>query len=235
MYNDEMQSIDPKTLALWVRTLRIAGELSQENVADASGLPVRTIQRVEAGKPSTSETRRSLARGFGFEDWEVFNKAEMGQQFREIIDDLGKASMKQFDEQHPDLVRLKTERAGRGSHLARAVEKATCYWQHYDDDIADEAKAGAAMLFDYLREYGDAAELYSETEKFSVFSDLDSMLKDIEANGAAVHLAMRRCAVVGKDWPDKTPHEIVIFYLVVAPAEKSMGEIAVAKAIQFGI
>jgi len=126
MYNDQMQAIDPKTLALWVRTLRIAGELSQENVADASGLPVRTVQRVEAGKPSSSETRRSLARGFGFKDWEVFNKAEMGQQFREIIDDLGKASMRQFDEQHPDLVRLETERAGRGIHLARAAENATC-------------------------------------------------------------------------------------------------------------
>jgi len=91
------------------------------------------------------------------------------------------------------------------------------------------------MLFDYLREYGDAAELHFETDKFSVFSDLDSMLKDIEANGAAVNFAMRRCAVVGKDWPDKTPHEIVILYLLVAPAEKAMAEIAVAKAIQFAI
>jgi hypothetical protein len=195
----------------------------------------RARWRKERQYQATGETRRSLARGFGFEDWEVFNRVEMGQQFREIIDDLGKASMKQFDEQHPDLVRLKMERAGRGSHLARAAENATCYWQHYDDDIADEAKAGAAMLFDYLREYGDAAELYSETEKFSVFSDLDGMLKDIEASGAAVHFAMRRCAVVGNDWPDETPHAIVIFYLVIAPVENVMGEIAVAKAIQFGI
>jgi hypothetical protein len=34
----------------------------------------RTIQRVENGEPSTLDTRRALARAFGFEDLDIFEK-----------------------------------------------------------------------------------------------------------------------------------------------------------------
>ena len=56
---------DPKFLAFWTRCIREASHWSQEALAASSGLDVRTIQRIEAGRPASITTRRALARGLG--------------------------------------------------------------------------------------------------------------------------------------------------------------------------
>jgi DNA-binding XRE family transcriptional regulator len=60
-------------LAFLIRVLRQASEWPQETLAELSGLTVRTIQHGEKGDPSSLDTRRALARGFGYEDLDVFN------------------------------------------------------------------------------------------------------------------------------------------------------------------
>lgn len=47
-----------------VRTLRLQRGWSQEQLAELSGLSIRTIQRIERGKPAGLETRNALAAVF---------------------------------------------------------------------------------------------------------------------------------------------------------------------------
>lgn len=47
-----------------IQKLRLQHGWSQQQLADASGLSVRTIQRIEAGQPASTETLKSLAAVF---------------------------------------------------------------------------------------------------------------------------------------------------------------------------
>jgi transcriptional regulator with XRE-family HTH domain len=69
-------SLDPKLLGFWVKCIREASNWSQEAVAATAGLDVRTIQRAEAGSSISLASRRSLARGLGFDDYDIFQKPE---------------------------------------------------------------------------------------------------------------------------------------------------------------
>jgi transcriptional regulator with XRE-family HTH domain len=50
-----------------VQKLRLQHGWSQQQLADASGLSVRTVQRIEAGYPASTESLKSLAAVFGVE------------------------------------------------------------------------------------------------------------------------------------------------------------------------
>lgn len=47
-----------------IQTLRLKKGWSQQQLAEASGLSVRTIQRIEAGQPASTETLKSIAAVF---------------------------------------------------------------------------------------------------------------------------------------------------------------------------
>ncbi len=48
-----------------IQTLRLKHGWSQQQLAQASGLSVRTVQRIEAGEPASVESLKSLAAVFG--------------------------------------------------------------------------------------------------------------------------------------------------------------------------
>ena len=49
---------------MFVQKLRLKRGWSQQQLAEASGLSVRTVQRIEAGEPASTETLKSLAAVF---------------------------------------------------------------------------------------------------------------------------------------------------------------------------
>lgn len=64
----------PAELAKFVKTMRDMNKWSQATLAEIARVTERTIQRVENGEPSSLDTRRALARAFGFEDLDAFDK-----------------------------------------------------------------------------------------------------------------------------------------------------------------
>jgi transcriptional regulator with XRE-family HTH domain len=64
----------PGKLAQLIRGLRERHEWSQAALAASAGLSERTVQRVENAEGSNRQTRRALARAFGFEDRDIFEK-----------------------------------------------------------------------------------------------------------------------------------------------------------------
>ncbi|WP_226462304.1 helix-turn-helix domain-containing protein [Hydrogenophaga taeniospiralis] len=67
--------LTPEELAVLVKINRDYRQWSQEQLAEISGLSARTVQRVEEGLASSTDTRRALARAFDVEDIDAFNKA----------------------------------------------------------------------------------------------------------------------------------------------------------------
>ena len=61
----ESLTLSPAALGFWTRCLRTSQNWSQEALAAKAQLDTRTIQRIEAGQPSSINTRRS----FGTRPW----------------------------------------------------------------------------------------------------------------------------------------------------------------------
>ncbi|MDQ2764416.1 MAG: hypothetical protein M3Y22_13350 [Pseudomonadota bacterium] len=57
-----------------IKLMRGIMEGPKETLEELSGLTVRTIQRVEAGQPSSIDTRRVIGRAFGCEDLDFFTR-----------------------------------------------------------------------------------------------------------------------------------------------------------------
>ena len=69
-----LRTPSPAEVATVVRMFRSLRGWSQETLAVLSGLQPRTVQRVEAGERSSADTRRALARAFGSEDLDLFDR-----------------------------------------------------------------------------------------------------------------------------------------------------------------
>ena len=85
--------VDPKLFGFWARCVREAEHLSQEALAEAAGITVRTVQRFEAGAGVQIGSRRSLAKALGYDDQDIFDDPKFAATVLGFIDDL-KASSK---------------------------------------------------------------------------------------------------------------------------------------------
>ncbi|WP_136657748.1 2TM domain-containing protein [Nitratireductor sp. XY-223] len=77
---------------MFIRKLRIERGWPQETLAELSGLSVRTIQRIERGKPASLESLGALAAAFDTDiatlskEMEMYKTAEMTETEREAIE-----------------------------------------------------------------------------------------------------------------------------------------------------
>ena len=106
--------LTPAELGLCVRLFREMRQWSQEQLAEISGLNVRTIQRVEQGLAASLDTRRALAGAFEFEDLDVLNKPFAIPTEEEL-----KAQKAKFDREHVTLTALPLT---TGKQLAKLTE-----------------------------------------------------------------------------------------------------------------
>lgn len=98
--------LDPKLLGFWARCVREAQHLSQEALAEAAGITVRTVQRFEAGEGVQIGSRRSLAKAPGYDDQDIFDDPKFAAEVLGFVDDIKAFQQKQVDDQHPDQMRL---------------------------------------------------------------------------------------------------------------------------------
>lgn len=222
---------DPKFLAFWTRCIRETSHWSQEALAVASGLDVRTIQRIEAGQPASVITRRALARGLGYDNPDVFDDPEFIKGVRALFDGLQKVQDEEVQKQFPDHIRVSVARVGSGEALARIAYDASAYLFHADEAISREAKEVAASIFDFLRDLGDLGDDGSFSERLGYQRSLDDLLKQLETLNAACYSAFRATKMFGANWADRTPIPMTIGYLTVVPAEKILTEMMVPRRL----
>jgi transcriptional regulator with XRE-family HTH domain len=217
------RNLTPAELAAVVRMLRELRGWSQEQLAEISGLSARTVQRVEEGLPSSVDTRRALARGFGFEDIDGFNKPYVIPTPEEAA-----AAKERFEKEH---VTLKVERVETGKQLAGLAERCDAVLFSDSADLSGRAAELFAGLSDYCRDYGDCASEYSATDKLAVYNELSTQVADLAAEGVCLAAATRpvvfKCEATAAGMPTH------ILYVVAFPNDRIPEHIAVQRQVRF--
>lgn len=113
----DIDTKDPKFLAFWTKCIRESSKWSQEALAAASGLTVRTIQRIEAGNAVNITTRRALARGLGYDDPDVFENPGFIKGVQALFDGMRKVQ----DESCPPLGHHKFVKAASAGSDAQGL------------------------------------------------------------------------------------------------------------------
>lgn len=213
-------------LANLIRLVRDGRQWSQETLATLSGLSVRTIQRVERGEKSDIDTRRALARAFGVEDIDAFNKPHSLPTLEEV-----KQAAEKFERENR-LLDTKTVTSGR--ELATLYAQATMDCASPAFELDDDAAADFAAMVDYLRDYRDSADLYGETDKLEIFDELQRYIEGLDARGVSLAVTRRQTKLVGENWADKTPWPVSLIYLTAFPKGKVPAQIAMPRKVQIG-
>jgi hypothetical protein len=187
-----------------------------------AGVTERTIQRIETGAPSSLDTRRAIAGAFGFDDIDFFEKTLRfpdPDKFRAYKEEIEKTTVEM------SLTRIEHGRALR--EMISGIQSSVI------DQIgepSESARRAFAEMVDYLRDYNDVRDEYSETQRLSVDADIDASLRTISDEHAAVGACLRSAKLrFETDQPDRAPMEWKNVYLVLAPTSALPSVVRVPK------
>lgn len=214
--------LTPAELAVCVKMFREMRQWSQEQLAEISGLNVRTIQRVEQGLSASLDTRRALARAFEFEDIDALNKPFTIPSEEEL-----KVAKEKFDREHVTLTAIPLT---TGKQLAKLAEICSMDLSEPGFDLTREADETFAALVDYFRDYRDCADVYSETQKFEVYDEMQSHIDALKTLGVSLRYAERKMQVKWGTEPDSKPMPVNVLYVVAFPLGKEPEQFATPKS-----
>ena len=216
----------PAELAKFVKTMRDMNKWSQATLAEIARVTERTIQRVENGEPSSLDTRRALARAFGFEDLDAFDKPcsfPNVEKLQAYLAELDKTTVVIPLTRIQDARTLRTMTEGAESSATEEI-----------GELPTEAREAFASIVDYLRDYNDVRDLYSMSQRLDVDRDIDALLKTVADAGATSGAGLRHARVRFKsDGPNCEPMDWTNIYFVLAPAAALPSSIRVPKAFKF--
>lgn len=225
----DTQAIPPKMLGDWTRILRMTSKLSQDALAEASGLTARTIQRVESGERASLTTRRCLARGLGYDDPDIFDDPAFVGTVTGFFESLQASQIKAEEALHPDHIKLEVTPTANGAGIAGLIGCCNAWVFHCDESASPEAQAEAAALFDNLQDYGDIWSELSHGDRLEAQRSFGAMLDGLASMGLRAYQAMRPTRMVGANWTNNTPISFTIGYVTIVPAEQELSHILVPK------
>lgn len=219
--------LTPAELAVCIKLFRETRQWSQEQLAAIRRLNVRTIQRVEQGLSASLDTRRALASAFEFEDIDALNKPFTLPSEEEL-----KVAKEKFDREHVTLTAIPLT---TGKQLAKLAETCTMDLSEPAFELPREADETFAALVDYFRDYRDCADVYSETQKFEIYDELQSHIDALKALGVSLRYAERKVQLKSGTDPDGKPMPANVLYVVGFPLGKEPEQFTTPKAasIQF--
>lgn len=220
------QVIDPQYLAIWVKSLRMCKNLSQEALAAAANIDVRSIQRVESGQRISLQTRRSIARALEFEDVDAFDNPEAVSAFTDFMEELGKqAEHEYFDQirnENPDAIEIEAEKMNSAKSICLGVAAAEgLHFTVADGLDADIEETGAEMA-DWLRDYGDIDSDLNQSQRLDFHRSFQPYLDRLNEKNVSVFHASRRVRLGNRFAPEMEPFDwsIAYFHLASSPHEK---------------
>lgn len=217
--------LTPEEMAICIRLFREMRHWSQEQLAEISGLNVRTIQRVEQGESASFDTRRALARAFDCEDVDAFNKP-----FSIPSEEESRVAKEKFDREN---ITLALSPLTTGRQLAQLVETCEMDFSEPAFELPRDAEEVFAELVDTFREYRDCSELYSAVQKLDVYEDFQDKIDKLKAKGVSLRYAERKVQV-GARSPDTEPLRMTTLYLVAFRLGKEPEQIVTPRAARIG-
>lgn len=217
----------PAELAGFIKAMRDMNKWSQATLAEIARLTERTVQRVENGEPSSLDTRRALARAFGYDDLDVFDKPwpfPNVEKLKAYSAELEKTTVVVQVTRIEDARTLRTMMEGAESSATEEL-----------GDLSNEAREAFASIVDYLRDYNDICEEYSMSQRLGVDRDIGALMDTVSSEGAVVGAGLRHARLRMKsDPPDREPLDWTNIYLVLAPKDALPSNVRVAKAFKIG-
>jgi hypothetical protein len=96
-----------------------------------------------------------------------------------------------------------------------------------------ESSAAFARLVDYLREYRDCHDMYTEVDKLEIHDELQSHLESLKAAGVTLRFAERKVDLKAPTEEAK-PLGISILYVVAYRTGEEPGEFVTPRNVKFG-
>lgn len=213
-------------LAQFIKTLREDNKWSQATLAEIARVTERTVQRVENAEPSSLDTRRALARAFGFPDLDAFEKPWPFPNVEKL-----KAYTAELEKTTATVQLVRIE---DGRTLRTMVEQAQASATEELGEISSEAREAFAAIVDYMRDYNDVDELYSMSQRLGVDREIDALLKTISEERAAVGAGLRHARIcLTSDAPDQKAMDWTNIFIVLAPHDTLPSNIRVPKKFKF--
>lgn len=214
--------LTPNELAVFIKIFREMRHWSQEQLAEISGLNVRTIQRVEQGLSASLDTRRALASAFELEDIDAFNKPFAIPSEEEI-----KIQKEKFDRENVTLTAIPLT---TGRQLAKLVEACAMDLSEPAFELSREMEEAFAELVDYFRCYRDCADEYSQTQKLDMYDEMQSYIDTLKVLGVSLRYAERKMQVKWGLDTDSKPMSVNVLYVVGFPLGKEPEQFATSRS-----
>lgn len=222
-----LRRLTAEEVAYCSRTIREQRKWSQEQLAEISGLNVRTIQRVESGQDASFDTRRALADAFGLDDIDTLNNSHFIPTAEDIQRD-----KEQFEKEN---ILLPVVALESGRALARLAEACELDLSEPTFDLNEETAIEFAELVDYFREYRECADLYSEAEKVAVYGELQVRIETLGALGIRLCCGTREVGLCsGSAGGGEVLTTATVLYVVAFPADRVLGHVAVPRRAKVG-
>lgn len=214
----------PTELAIVCQMQRAARGWSQDTLAELTGLTIRTVQRVEAGQPSSPETRRALARAFEANDIDTFNKPHV-HRTPEEFEAQERKRKEDFERKYVTLdVALMT---GRG--IARLGEDVHAACVELSDALAarKDVEDVFAELKDYVRDFMDVADEVGAGDRLTMGDEMERMVGGLRRLGCSIVGGKRSLSL---PWGHGgKPMTTTAVYLFIVPAGKEPAAIAIPR------
>lgn len=223
----EHRVLSAEDLGPIVKLLREQKQWTQATLAELSGLTDRTVQRVEKGESAGRDARCAIARGFGFDDIEVFNKP-----FPVLNEEKYKKHLANLESSTVvvDIVHAQT------AHVARTmIEGAESSANDYIGETSPVAREAFAALVDNLRDYNDIRDCYGESQRLEFDASLQEFLDQVEKQGCAVGVGKRHAMVqFANDPPGSRAMSWTNIFFILAPEDQLPTKIRVPKVPSLG-
>ncbi|MBM1183020.1 helix-turn-helix transcriptional regulator [Pseudomonas lundensis] len=217
--------LTPDELAMLIKIWRELRQWSQETLAEIAGVNVRTIQRTESGKPASLHTRRAIAQAFDFEDIDLLSKPMHIPTENEHA-----AAKVEFEKNN---ITLQAFPISNGRQFAGLVQDSWGGITEPAFDLQPDTAEAFAEMADYVSDYRDCFEHYSEAAKIEVYRELEEYMALLKAQGVGMRYAFRDVEVrLGADNPESLA--VKILYLIGFPVGKEPQQFASPKAWKIG-
>lgn len=184
---------DPEFIAKQVKFIRKMFRLTQENLAEMSGLTTRTIEKIESGRHRPDEqTLRSLARGVHV-DVAYFEKPSPEQEAR----------------QHAEIERAMRKTLVVPTNPVRSTADFLSEFGHrhafrFDTSQVkdDEGLELAAELVDTMKDLNDGWEDISASDQLQCARNCVELIRSLEEFGYLCHMGHHKQVLRTKGRPD---------------------------------
>lgn len=205
--------------------MRKMRQWSQETLAELSGLTTRTIQRIENGEGGSADSRRALAKAFGNEDIDIYNKPFVIPTPEEV-----ERQKVAFERERVTLATIPLRTGKQVTHLAETTQ---AHFFTTMEDIPPEADMALAELEELFTDYRDVHDCYAATGKVEMHAEFQEKIDVLTAIDIELCHATRRVSIKGND-SNQNPLPFTLLYILACRKGEMPAEMAVSRKISFG-